>query len=189
MASWLGDFLQAVNLTWRPSLLPNTTGGARHSGLLGPAPIRAGLPEARPPRAPGASRHVTLRHAWMGEMKVCRHKIMYWWPPSAPPLHTDPSIRLFIHPSIDRLAACLCVMLCMQGEPEDVAREKCLLAAKEVQGPTITEDTALCFNALGGLPGVYIKWFLQARRVGRGQGRACSLVSSFCHSFIHPFHP
>ena len=24
----------------------------------------------------------------------------------------------------------------------------------------IVEDTALCFNALGGLPGVYIKWFL-----------------------------
>lgn len=50
----------------------------------------------------------------------------------------------------------------MQGEPRDVAREKCLLAVKEVQGPTITEDTALCFNALGGLPGVYIKWFLEA---------------------------
>lgn len=26
--------------------------------------------------------------------------------------------------------------------------------------PVITEDTCLCFNALGGLPGVYIKWFL-----------------------------
>lgn len=49
-----------------------------------------------------------------------------------------------------------------QGEPKDVAREKCLLAVKEVQGPTITEDTALCYNALGGLPGVYIKWFLEA---------------------------
>ena len=23
------------------------------------------------------------------------------------------------------------------------------------------EDTSLCFNALGGLPGIYIKWFLQ----------------------------
>jgi len=23
------------------------------------------------------------------------------------------------------------------------------------------EDTSLCFNALGGLPGVYIKWFLE----------------------------
>ncbi|XP_069793844.1 inosine triphosphate pyrophosphatase isoform X3 [Narcine bancroftii] len=29
-----------------------------------------------------------------------------------------------------------------------------------VQGPVIVEDTCLCFNALGGLPGPYIKWFL-----------------------------
>lgn len=49
----------------------------------------------------------------------------------------------------------------LQGEPDDVAREKCLLAVKEVKGPTIVEDTCLCFNALGGLPGVYIKWFLE----------------------------
>lgn len=49
-----------------------------------------------------------------------------------------------------------------QGEPEDVAREKCLLAVQKVDGPTIVEDTCLCFNALGGLPGVYIKWFLEA---------------------------
>lgn len=49
----------------------------------------------------------------------------------------------------------------LQGDPEDVSREKCLLAVKEVQGPVIIEDTSLCFNALGGLPGVYIKWFLE----------------------------
>jgi inosine triphosphate pyrophosphatase len=48
-----------------------------------------------------------------------------------------------------------------QGEPDDIAREKCRLAAKEVNGPVITEDTCLCFNALQGLPGPYIKWFLQ----------------------------
>ncbi|KFR14464.1 Inosine triphosphate pyrophosphatase, partial [Opisthocomus hoazin] len=30
-----------------------------------------------------------------------------------------------------------------------------------VQGPVIVEDTCLCFNALGGLPGPYIKWFLE----------------------------
>ncbi len=49
----------------------------------------------------------------------------------------------------------------LQGEPEEVAREKCKLAATRVQGPVLTEDTSLCFNALGGLPGVYIKWFLE----------------------------
>ncbi len=46
----------------------------------------------------------------------------------------------------------------LQGEPEEIAVEKCKLAAVEVGGPCITEDTCLCFNALGGLPGPYIKW-------------------------------
>lgn len=49
----------------------------------------------------------------------------------------------------------------LQGEPEEVSMEKCRLAAKLVGGPVIVEDTSLCFNALGGLPGVYIKWFLE----------------------------
>ncbi len=48
-----------------------------------------------------------------------------------------------------------------QGTPEEVAREKCKLAAKHVKGPVIVEDTSLCFNALGGMPGPYIKWFLK----------------------------
>uniref|UniRef100_F7AJ54 Inosine triphosphatase n=1 Tax=Equus caballus TaxID=9796 RepID=F7AJ54_HORSE len=33
--------------------------------------------------------------------------------------------------------------------------------AAQVQGPVLVEDTCLCFNALGGLPGPYIKWFLE----------------------------
>ncbi len=45
--------------------------------------------------------------------------------------------------------------------PLQVAAEKCKLAARSVGGPVLTEDTSLCFNALGGLPGVYIKWFLE----------------------------
>lgn len=49
----------------------------------------------------------------------------------------------------------------LQGEPADVARAKCRLAAARVRGPVIVEDTSLCFNALGGLPGVYVKWFLE----------------------------
>lgn len=49
----------------------------------------------------------------------------------------------------------------LQGEPEDVSIAKCKLAALQVNGPVIVEDTSLCFNALGGLPGVYIKWFLE----------------------------
>lgn len=31
----------------------------------------------------------------------------------------------------------------------------------QVGGAVIVEDTSLCFNAMGGLPGPYIKWFLQ----------------------------
>ncbi|CAN1144654.1 Inosine triphosphate pyrophosphatase [Linum perenne] len=49
----------------------------------------------------------------------------------------------------------------LQGEPEDISKEKARLAAVEVKGPVLVEDTCLCFNALKGLPGPYIKWFLQ----------------------------
>lgn len=79
----------------------------------------------------------------------------------------------------------------MQGTPEEIAYEKCLAAARHVKGPVvgalfllrvstlpacsvltatrfvtllftqITEDTCLCFNALGGMPGPYIKHFLE----------------------------
>ncbi|KAI2493697.1 Pyrophosphatase [Fragilaria crotonensis] len=49
----------------------------------------------------------------------------------------------------------------LQGNPLDIAKEKCRLAAAEIGGPVLTEDTSLCFNALGGLPGPYIKWFLE----------------------------
>ncbi|CAH1775395.1 unnamed protein product, partial [Owenia fusiformis] len=47
-----------------------------------------------------------------------------------------------------------------QGEPDDVSIAKCKSAAEIVKGPVVVEDTCLCFNALGGLPGPYIKWFL-----------------------------
>ncbi|KAI4311372.1 hypothetical protein MLD38_036275 [Melastoma candidum] len=49
----------------------------------------------------------------------------------------------------------------LQGEPEDISKEKARLAALRVDGPVLVEDTCLCFNALKGLPGPYIKWFLQ----------------------------
>uniref|UniRef100_T1JEL0 Inosine triphosphate pyrophosphatase n=1 Tax=Strigamia maritima TaxID=126957 RepID=T1JEL0_STRMM len=49
----------------------------------------------------------------------------------------------------------------IQGEPDTISTEKCRTAAKLVQGPVIVEDTCLCFNALGGLPGPYIKWFAE----------------------------
>ncbi|EXJ86479.1 Ham1 family protein [Capronia epimyces CBS 606.96] len=50
----------------------------------------------------------------------------------------------------------------IQGTIEEVARDKCARAAAVVGGPVLTEDTALEFRAYGGLPGPYIKYFLQA---------------------------
>ena len=50
--------------------------------------------------------------------------------------------------------------------------QKCELAAKEVGGPVMVEDTSLCFNALGGLPGPYIKWFLE--KTGHEGSTTCS---------------
>ncbi|KAG5221005.1 nucleoside triphosphate pyrophosphohydrolase ham [Salix suchowensis] len=45
---------------------------------------------------------------------------------------------------------------------QEVAIAKCRRAAELLGGPCITEDTALCFVALKGLPGPYIKHFLTA---------------------------
>uniref|UniRef100_A0A7S1JDJ9 Inosine triphosphate pyrophosphatase n=1 Tax=Eutreptiella gymnastica TaxID=73025 RepID=A0A7S1JDJ9_9EUGL len=49
----------------------------------------------------------------------------------------------------------------LQGEPAEISAEKCRLAAAQVDQPVLVEDTCLCFNALHGLPGPYIKWFLE----------------------------
>ncbi|WFD33505.1 adenylate kinase [Malassezia cuniculi] len=48
----------------------------------------------------------------------------------------------------------------IQGTTQEVAIAKCSAAARAIGGPCLTEDTALCFRALGGLPGPYIKHFL-----------------------------
>ena len=52
----------------------------------------------------------------------------------------------------------------LQGYPEDIVKGKLKLAlekAKDLKGPVLVEDTSLCFNAYGGLPGAYIKYFLK----------------------------
>lgn len=43
--------------------------------------------------------------------------------------------------------------------PEKIAAAKCRLAARIIGGPVLVDDTSLCFTALGGMPGPYIKWF------------------------------
>ena len=53
----------------------------------------------------------------------------------------------------------------LQGVPEEIVQGKLKLAlekAKNLEGPILVEDTSLCFNAYGGLPGPYIKYFLKA---------------------------
>lgn len=40
-----------------------------------------------------------------------------------------------------------------------LCRGQCVALA-QVNGPVLVEDTCLCFNALKGLPGPYIKWFM-----------------------------
>lgn len=47
----------------------------------------------------------------------------------------------------------------IQGAPIMVARAKCKAAVQKLNGPCLTEDTALVYNALGDLPGPYIKQF------------------------------
>ncbi|CAL1700004.1 unnamed protein product [Somion occarium] len=49
----------------------------------------------------------------------------------------------------------------LQGTTQEIAIDKCRRAAEILQGPCITEDTALCYEALNGLPGPYIKYFLK----------------------------
>ena len=46
-----------------------------------------------------------------------------------------------------------------QGTPQEIVIEKCREAVKSIKGPVIVEDTCLCFNALGGLPGKLIIFF------------------------------
>lgn len=49
----------------------------------------------------------------------------------------------------------------LQGEIDEVSIKKCQEAARRLKKPVLVEDTSLCFNAMKGLPGPYIKWFLQ----------------------------
>lgn len=65
--------------------------------------------------------------------------------------------------------------------PEKIAAAKCRLAAKAVGGPVMIDDTSLCFNALGGLPGPYIKWsYLENNLCGSFE--TSMMLSSLLHA-------
>jgi GTP cyclohydrolase I len=51
----------------------------------------------------------------------------------------------------------------IQGTTEQIAREKCLAAYRALGRPVVVEDIALYFDALGGLPGPYVRDFLSDR--------------------------
>lgn len=53
----------------------------------------------------------------------------------------------------------------LQGERNIVVKEKAKLAAEKLQKSCFVEDTSLCFEALKGLPGVYIREF--SEKLGR----------------------
>ena len=50
----------------------------------------------------------------------------------------------------------------LQGYPEEIVKDKLKYAlnTKAKGNPILVEDTSLCFNSYGGLPGAYIKYFL-----------------------------
>ena len=50
-----------------------------------------------------------------------------------------------------------------ESQPEKIAAAKARLAAEACGGPAIVDDTSLCLNAIGGMPGPYIKWFQQSQ--------------------------
>jgi len=46
-------------------------------------------------------------------------------------------------------------------DPHVIVREKLLAALSHKHEHFVVEDTSLCLDALGGLPGPFIKWFLK----------------------------
>lgn len=48
----------------------------------------------------------------------------------------------------------------LQGTPEEIVKEKAKLARQITGKPCFVDDTSLCFNSWGMLPGPYIKHFL-----------------------------
>ena len=47
----------------------------------------------------------------------------------------------------------------IQADPQEIAKHKAKYATEYIGKACFVDDTALCFNALNGLPGEYIKYF------------------------------
>jgi inosine triphosphate pyrophosphatase len=62
------------------------------------------------------------------------------------------------------------------ANPQEVIEHKVRQAYDILQQPVLVEDTSLSFNALGGLPGPFVKFFVEAEN---GQENMCRMLDSF----------
>lgn len=69
-------------------------------------------------------------------------------------------VKAILEPTIEVRSQAL-DLIEVQGTLEEVTIAKCKSAAEQIGGPVLVEDTCLCFDALKGLPGPYIKWFMK----------------------------
>ncbi len=73
----------------------------------------------------------------------------------------------------------------LQGTPEEISTEKAKIACAQVGEACFVDDTSLCFDEWGGLPGPYIKHFLDmmgkeklARTlIGSGNNKAVAVTT------------
>lgn len=59
---------------------------------------------------------------------------------------------------------------------EEVVEHKVKEAYRIVQEPVMVQDSGVCYNALGGLPGPFVKWFVQALGT---KGDLCRLLDPY----------
>lgn len=66
---------------------------------------------------------------------------------------------------------------------QEIAIDKCREARRQLGGEfaILTEDTSLCFNAMGNLPGPYIKWFMKSL----GHDGINKMISGFNDNSAH----
>lgn len=62
-----------------------------------------------------------------------------------------------------------------ESDPKRLLDHKLRQAYVNVQRPVLVEDVSLVFNALGNLPGPYIKWFID----GAGAEACCRILDGF----------
>ncbi|VEL07218.1 unnamed protein product [Protopolystoma xenopodis] len=79
----------------------------------------------------------------------------------------------------------------LQGTVNEVSIKKCEEAANRLNSSVLVEDTSLCFDALNGMPGPYIKWFLKALGpdgslpkliTGFGENNSAEAICTFAYS-------